>query len=458
MKQGFLNSLSPLDGRYKKITEPLSQYFSESALISHRIQIEILYLKALSKNKIIRSFTQKELIFLDNLSKFNQKNCEKVKKIEKITHHDVKAIEYFLREVFQKISLKDISSYIHFAITSEDINNLSYRLMVKNSCQNIIFPVLLQVLSNLNSLSQKYQNLPMLARTHGQPAIPTTLGKEICVFSLRLQKKLQKLFNHKLNGKFNGAIGSYNAMFFAYPKIDWKQFSKNFIKNLNLEFNCLTTQINPHDDLIELFSLIQQTNTILINLNQDIWRYISDDWLIQKGKDKYIGSSTMPQKINPIEFENSEGNLGLSNCLLEFFIQKLPISRLQRDLSDSTVLRNIGSSFGYCLLAYQSLNHGLENLEANRQKIKKCLNENWNILSEALQTEERLTGNHKAYEKASQLAKNQILNRNDWQEISKNLSHKLQKLEPETYLGLSKKITRNTIIQINKFIKNYKFN
>jgi adenylosuccinate lyase len=452
MTSNQINALSPLDGRYFSKTQVLCPYFSEAALIKYRVKIEILYLKQLSEFKVIRKFSAKEKKSLDRIAEVESKDCQLVKKFEKQTHHDVKAVEYFLRQKIEKTSLKDISSFIHFAITSEDINNLAYRLMIKDSLSQLIYPNLKNLLLKLNTFAEQHQALVMLARTHGQAAIPTTLGKELTVFSLRLYKLYQKLDKFKLTGKLNGAVGAYQAMQFSTPQISWPKLSKNLVTSLGFEFNELTTQINPPDDMVELFSMMHQINSILLGLNQDIWRYISDNWLVQKGKQGHVGSSTMPQKINPIEFENSEGNIVMANGMFEIFIRKLPVSRLQRDLSESTVLRNIGSAFGYSLLAYQSLINGLGQLAVNRQQIQKDLNANWAILSEAWQTLARKNGDKQAYEKAVVFSKNKIIDQQSWQQLTIDMDPKLKKLNPDNYLGLSVKLTKKTTQQIKIFL------
>jgi len=453
MSNTNLWALSPLDGKYHQKIFPLTKYFSEAALIKHRIEIEIRYLIKLSRFKVIRSFSKKEIKLLNQLLELGKQDLEKVKKIESKTHHDVKAVEYFFREKIEKTSLKDISSFIHFALTSEDINNLAYRLMIKSALEKTMLPELKLVLANLAIFSDKNKAMAMLARTHGQAAIPTTLGKEFSVFASRLLKIMKKLTQFQLDGKLNGAVGGYHAMIVAYPKINWLKFSQEFIEDLNLNFIANTTQINPNDDLVGLFSLFHQINSILLDFNQDVWRYISDDCLVQLGKEGHVGSSTMPQKINPIEFENSEGNIILANALFEAFMSKLPVSRLQRDLSASTIRRNYGVAFGHCLLAYTNLLKGLKSIAPNQKKITADLNNNWNILSEALQTVARKKGDEKAYEKAAVFSKKQIITETDWQKMSQQVDAKLVDLTPNSYLGLCEKLTQNTVKEINNFLK-----
>lgn len=458
MIDSSLDSLSPIDGRYAKITSPLTPYFSEAALIRYRLYIEIKYLLALSQTKIIRQITTKEQAFLTKFTKSSDTPLpaiDRIKQIEAKTHHDVKAVEYYLREELQTTSLKDLIPYIHFGLTSEDINNLCYRLMVRNAQKDIILPLLVSIIRNLSSMISAYAALPMLARTHGQPAIPTTLGKELSVFAIRLLAQIKAIEQTSLTGKLNGAVGSFHAHLIAYPNINWLSFSRNFINSLNLKPNYFTTQIDSPDDLIILFQHYHLLNSILIGLCQDIWRYISDDWLIQKGKSTFVGSSTMPQKINPIEFENAEGNLIMANGLLETFSRKLPISRLQRDLSDSTLMRNLGAFFSHSLIAYTSFNRGLKSLSPNSTTITQSLNANYTILGEALQTLLRKQGQMNAYETVAAQFKEKHLTQSDWQKIVSHLDPHLTNLTPSTYLGLSVKLARFACQKINHYTKGY---
>ena len=325
--------------------------------------------------------------------------------------------------------------------------------MVQGAVSEVIEPSLKTVLKNLVELADEYAALPMLARTHGQPAIPTTLGKELIVFAQRITTQLKKIKNLKLQAKLNGAVGGYQAMQFACPETNWPKLSQSLIKSLGFEWLDITTQINPSDDLVDLFQIFHHLNSILIDLNQDIWRYISDNWLVQKGKNQDVGSSTMPQKINPIEFENSEGNLAMANGLFETFIREIPVSRLQRDLSDSTVRRNYGSAFGHCLIAYTSLIKGLAKLGVNQDNIKQDLNHNYAILTEAWQTLARKQGDDQAYEKAAKFAKNKIISKENWGKATRKISSKLAQLKPEDYLGLSVEFTQKNIADIKKFLK-----
>lgn len=452
MNDTSLQSLSPLDGRYHQITKPLASIFSESSLITHRLKIELLYLKALAQVRIIRPFTKEEIKYFEKLQQSTYNSSNQIKKIEKHTHHDVKAVEYYLAQKFQSHSLKDCIPFIHFGLTSADVNNLSYRLMISSAHQQLLTPKLKEILKALSDLSNKYHDMPMLARTHGQAAIPTTFGKEVSVFAMRILEQLKKMNNYRLVGKINGAVGSFQALHFIKPKTDWIKFSKNFITSLGLKPNLHTTQINPADDVVGLLNLYHLTNSILIDLNQDFWRYISDDWLIQAGKNKYVGSSTMPQKINPIEFENSEGNLTLANGLIETLNRKLPISRLQRDLSDSTVNRNFGVIFGYSLIGYHSVLKGLSSIKPNQKQINQDLNKNYNILSEAFQTSFRYKKDPKAFQKVAKLTKNRNISQSDWQRLAKPIDKKLARLTPATYTGLASSLTKLVIKDIEKFL------
>ncbi|MGD9129236.1 MAG: adenylosuccinate lyase [Candidatus Woesebacteria bacterium] len=453
MSNTRLWALSPLDGKYQNKVSQLQQYFSEAALIKYRVRIEIKYLIKLSQLKIIRFFSKKEIQLLNEILELNNKDLKRVKKIEAKTHHDVKAIEYFIREKIEKTSLKDMSSFIHFALTSEDINNLAYRLMCKSALEKIMLPELRLVLKNISIFAEQNKKIVMLARTHGQAAIPTTLGKEFSVFAVRLLKIMKQLTRFKFDGKLNGAVGAYHAMFVAYPKINWLKFSKEFIEDLHLNFIANTTQINPNDDLTELFSLMHRINSVFLDFDQDIWRYISDDWLVQLGKENHVGSSTMPQKINPIEFENSEGNIVLANVLFEAFMNKLPVSRLQRDLSASTISRNYGLAFAHCLLSYKNFLKGLKSIAPNQKKMEMDLNKNWNILAEALQTVARKKGDIQAYEKVAAFSKKRVINQTDWQNMSQEVDKSLLSLTPSNYLGLCEKLTKKTIRDINNFLK-----
>ncbi len=439
-----LLSISPLTGRYSDKVSELENYTSEFALIKARIEIEIKYLFALSKIKLVNLSTGEKKKLLSLVQDFNLNEAEKIKEIEETTKHDVKAVEIYLREFLSK----ENSEMIHFGLTSEDINNLAFRIMLRSASENVIVPTLKQLLKISYQHSQVYKYVPMLARTHGQPAVPTTLGKEIAVFASRLSSQLNILKRTKFTGKLNGAVGNYNALYFAFPKIDWINFSKNFVQSFRLEANLITTQIDPYEDIISYFQNVQRINGILLDLNQDLWRYISDGWFILKSAKDEVGSSTMPQKVNPIDFENSEGNLKLANGIIEVFSRELPISRLQRDLSNSTIIRNIGTVLGYSLLAYKGTLSGLSKLKVNEDKISEDLNKDWSILAEALQTILRLEKVKGSYSKVVEMTKGRHFGEREWKEliqnftISKENKGKLLKLSPETYLGLARKLSK----------------
>ncbi len=438
-----LNAISPIDGRYQDQTEELSNYSSEFGLIKYRIEIEVKYLLAISKIDVIRKINNSEEKILEQtLNDFNLDEAQKIKEIEEKTRHDVKAVEYYLKNKLSSTSLSDVSEFFHFGLTSEDINNLSTRLMLKGALNNVLLQTIESLNNEILSQSKKYKDLPMLARTHGQGAIPTTLGKEFLVFYKRLEKEINILKTYKFTGKLNGAVGNYNALYFAYPNIDWKDFSKNFISSFGLEANLVTTQIAPYEDIIYFFQTIQRINGILLDLNQDMWRYISDGWFEQQNKRGEVGSSTMPQKINPIMFENSEGNLVIANSLIEGFTNKLPISRLQRDLSGSTISRNFGMCLAYCLLAYKNSLSGLLRVKANEEKIKQDLNEDWSILSEAVQIYLKKEGIKNGYELIKNATRGEKIKKENWSKLLEKLpinskqKEELAKLTPSNYIGI----------------------
>src|SRR3989344_2335333 len=450
-----LASINPLDGRYRNRIEELSKFVSEYALIKTRIEVEIKYLLALSEHKIIRPISKKEKeVLLSLVEKFDLKSAQKVKEIEKETRHDVKACERFLREFIKKTSMKDLVEMIHFGLTSEDINNISYRLILKRAVNKVLIPALQEINSSLRNTADKYKNLPMLARTHGQAAVPTTLGKEIAVYINRLKTQITKLTTSKLSGKLNGAVGNYNALELTYSKVNWIRFSQKFVLSFGFVPNLITTQISPYDDVSEFFQIFQRINNILIDLDQDVWRYISDGWFAQNVKKGEVGSSTMPQKVNPIDFENSEGNLGMANSILEFMSRKLMISRLQRDLSDSTVIRNIGTALGFSLVGYKSMITGLSRIRPNEEKISEDLDKDWSILTEAAQTILRKNGVKDSYYSILKNTRGRIFKEEDWLSLVNSLPIKrddkklLLKLTPGSYLGLSEKLT--DIVTIRK--------
>ena len=385
------DSISPLDGRYSSYVEELLPFFSEKALMRYRVMIEIEYLIALSKEKKfdgLPQFTKKQEASYRNIYlKFNSISADKIKKIERQTNHDVKAVEYYIRS---KVN-KSIHPWVHFALTSEDVNNLSYTLMWKDALNKIYIPQLKSLQRELNLLSRKYSNSPMLSMTHGQAATPTTFGKEIKVFAKRIERQIVGINKHKLLGKFGGATGTWSTHTVVYPNVNWILFAKNYIKSLNLDPNIVTTQIEPHDSIAESYHQLVRINSILTDLCRDFWYYISRGILIQKKIKGEVGSSAMPHKINPIQFENAEGNLGISNALLNHLATKLPISRMQRDLSDSTVLRNQGVGLGHSLLGIKNILNGLKRIQVDKIKMNIELDSHWEILAEAIQTVLRLS-------------------------------------------------------------------
>jgi len=405
-----LNALSPLDGRYQTKLDALRPYFSEYALIKHRAWVEVEWLKALSAEPAlaeIAPFSAETIRELDAaIINFSESDATQVKAIEARTNHDVKALEYWLKEKFDgNLEVKKASEFIHFACTSEDINNLSHGLMLKTARDSVMLPFLNTVIARLTELSHELASTPMLSRTHGQTASPTTVGKEFANVVYRLQRQKTQLQNNEILGKINGAVGNFNAHLSAYPAFDWESFAKKFVESLGLVYNPMTIQIEPHDYMAELYDTLARINTILIDINRDIWGYISVGYFKQKVKAGEIGSSTMPHKVNPIDFENSEGNLGLANAVLRHMAEKLPISRWQRDLTDSTVLRNMGVAFGYTLLGYDSCLRGLNKLEANFEKLSSDLDNSWEVLAEPIQTVMRRYGIENPYEQLKELTR-----------------------------------------------------
>src|SRR3989338_4427059 len=443
-----LNSISPIDGRYRKYVEALAPYFSEQALMRYRLIVEGEYLIALSETRGIdmRKLSRKEQKLIRGLANLKEKDAERIVEIERTTDHDVKAVEYYMKDKFARTSLKDVSEWIHFALTSEDTNNIAYALILRDSLEKVMIPKVEEIAGSLNKLAKKHKNLAMLARTHGQPASPTTFGKEMKVFAARLERRVNRLRSMKIKAKLNGATGNYNAHVAAYPRINWIQFSKKFIKKLGLEANLITTQIEPHDNYVSIFDNLRRVNTILLGLDQDIWRYISDEWIVQRPKEGTVGSSTMPHKVNPIKFENSEGNLGMANALFEFFARKLPISRLQRDLSDSTVERNFGVAFSHSLIAYEYLLKGLSQITVNEKKIKEDLLAHPEVIAEAIQTILRREGAKMPYEKLKALTRGKEISRVtldkfiDGLDVSEKVKKELRKITPQNYTGLASKL------------------
>ena len=405
-----LSALSPLDGRYAGKTDGLRPWLSEAAFMRQRVQVEVHWLIALSQAKLpdFPSFSAAaEAVLLKLVTDFSDADAQRIKAIEAVTNHDVKAVEYWMKEkVAGHAELEKASEFIHFACTSEDINNTSHGLMLKGAREEVILPKLKEVLTSLTNLAVLNADIPMLSRTHGQPASPTTLGKEMANVAMRLERAVRNIENVPLLGKMNGAVGNYNAHLSAYPDVDWESFSKEVVeKRLGLQFNPYTIQIEPHDYMAELFDAVARANTILLDLNRDIWGYISVGYFKQKTKAGEIGSSTMPHKVNPIDFENSEGNLGIANALLKHLSEKLPVSRWQRDLTDSTVLRNLGTALGHSLLAYDSVLRGLGKLETNPTRLAEDLDNCWEVLAEPVQTVMRRYGVPNPYEQLKELTR-----------------------------------------------------
>jgi len=446
MELSALTAISPVDGRYQNKTDILRSIFSEYGLFRFRVVIEIEWLKALSKHpdiKEIGRFPADSISFLDNIKNdFSIDDAIRIKEIEQTTNHDVKAVEYFLREKIRSVpSLKNIASFIHFGCTSDDINNLSHALMLKDTRENVLAPKLNKLVSILEKMSADYASVAMLSRTHGQTASPTTLGKEVAVYTHRLLRQINQFKNIELLGKLNGAVGNFNAHFAAYPNIDWMSLSKEFVEELDLNWNPHTTQIEPHDYMAEYFHALIRINTILIDLCRDLWGYISLGYFKLKLVEGEIGSSTMPHKINPIDFENSEGNLGLANNMLGHLAMKLPTSRWQRDLTDSTVLRNMGVGVAHSIIAFDSCIKGLSKLDVNIDMINHDLKDSWEILTEAVQTVMRCAGYDDAYEKLKELSRGKEIDKKtlhnfiDQLNISDNDKSRLKKLTPSNYLG-----------------------
>ena len=443
----MLKAISPIDGRYADKTTSLVPFFSEMALIRYRVQVEVEYFIALCELPLpqLAAFPKEKYTDLRKLyQNFTEEEALKVKEIEQTTNHDVKAVEYFIKEAFDYLQLQPYKEFIHFGLTSQDINNTAIPLSIKEAVQQVYLPALEQLLSKLRSLVTQWKDVPLLARTHGQPASPTRLGKEFEVFVVRMEQQLQNLIAVPYAAKFGGATGNYNAHKVAYPNIDWKAFGTRFVEEiLVLHHSFPTTQIEHYDHLAALFDALKRINTILIDLNRDIWTYISMDYFKQQIKAGEVGSSAMPHKVNPIDFENSEGNLGIANALLEHLSAKLPISRLQRDLTDSTVLRNVGMPFGHILIALQSTLKGLNKLLLNEDKIREDLQDHWAVVAEAIQTILRREGYPNPYEALKALTRTNtaitaetISNFIDTLEVSEDVKAELKVITPENYTGV----------------------
>lgn len=453
----MIQAINPLDGRYYERTRDLAPYLSEPALMKYRTMMECEYLLALSASGKtgLRKFTANEIKTLKSLyEKFDDTSYEAIKKIESVTNHDVKAVEYFIKEKLAKTSLKNATEWVHFATTSEDTNNIAYALMIADSLERVMIPKIKSIVKELRVLSTKYKNLPMLARTHGQSASPTTFGKEMFVFVARIEKRLAGLEGIKIQAKLNGATGNWNAHMAAYPNVNWPKFSQDFINSFNkvrsqkLEANLITTQIECHDSYVAVFDTVRRINTILLDFNQDMWRYISDSWVTQRTKAGEVGSSTMPHKVNPIDFENSEGNIGIANALFEFFARKLPVSRLQRDLSDSTVERAFGTAFGHSYLAYVMLEKGLSKIAVNENKIKEDLLAHPEVVAEAIQTVLRRENYPIPYESLKELTRGKQVTMEDFAtfidtlKVSDKVKGELKKFTPLTYTGIASKLVK----------------
>ncbi|WP_315100743.1 adenylosuccinate lyase [Capnocytophaga sputigena] len=443
----MLKAISPIDGRYADKTTFLVPFFSEMALIRYRVQVEVEYFIALCELPLpqLAAFPKEKYTDLRKLyQNFTEEEALKVKEIEQTTNHDVKAVEYFIKEAFDYLQLQPYKEFIHFGLTSQDINNTAIPLSIKEAVQQVYLPALEQLLGKLRSLVVQWKEVPLLARTHGQPASPTRLGKEFEVFVVRMEQQLQTLIAVPYAAKFGGATGNYNAHKVAYPNIDWKAFGTRFVEEiLVLHHSFPTTQIEHYDHLAALFDALKRINTILIDLNRDIWTYISMDYFKQQIKAGEVGSSAMPHKVNPIDFENSEGNLGIANALLEHLSAKLPISRLQRDLTDSTVLRNVGVPFGHILIALQSTLKGLNKLLLNEDKIREDLQDHWAVVAEAIQTILRREGYPNPYEALKALTRTNtaitaetISNFIDTLEVSEEVKAELKVITPENYTGV----------------------
>lgn len=442
-----LNAISPVDGRYRNTTEKLADYFSEAALIKYRVLVEIEYFIALCELPLpqLKGFDKALYPSLRNIyNNFSEADAQQIKDIEKTTNHDVKAVEYFIKEKLDALKIADQKEFIHFGLTSQDINNTAIPYSVKDAMNECLLPVLEDVVSKLNALSEEWKDVSMLARTHGQPASPTRLGKEIQVFVARLQSQIAQLKAVPYGAKFGGATGNMNAHHVAYPEINWLGFANDFVnKTLGLSRSYPTTQIEHYDNFAAYCDALKRINTILIDLDRDVWTYISMDYFKQKIKAGEIGSSAMPHKVNPIDFENSEGNLGIANAILEHLSAKLPISRMQRDLTDSTVLRNVGVPLAHSLIAYKSLLKGLDKLILNKEAFERDLENNWAVVAEAIQTVLRREGYPKPYEALKELTrtnthitKDSIAVFIDGLKVSHEIKAELKKITPSNYTGI----------------------
>jgi adenylosuccinate lyase len=453
MELSSLTAVSPVDGRYGRKTQSLRPVFSEYGLIYHRVLVEVRWLQALSKLQDISEvppFSTQASQLLDNIiEQFSEQDAQRIKDIEKTTNHDVKAVEYFLKEkISDNAELMAVNEFIHFACTSEDINNLSHALMLKTGRDMLTeqYQAIAQLIENM---AIDNAEVSILCRTHGQPASPSTLGKEMANVAYRIKRQIKQISRLNMLGKINGAVGNYNAHFSAYPNIDWQGFAQSFVESLGITFNPYTIQIEPHDYIAELFDASVRLNTILIDFSRDIWSYISIGYFKQKTIAGEVGSSTMPHKVNPIDFENAEGNLGIANAIMTHLAQKLPISRWQRDLTDSTVLRNLGVGFGHVVIALDSLQRGISKLEVNEAVIAKDLDQNWEVLAEPIQTVMRRYGIEKPYEKLKELTRGQRVNQQIMQEFVATLDipdeakQLLMQMTPASYIGNAAQQAKN---------------
>ena len=447
-----LNLLSPLDGRYANTTAPLTNFFSEFAFLRDRVRVELNFLAALSKTGLIRPLSDSESAHLESiLANFSNDDAELILDYERKTRHDVKAIEYFIQSKLQDTSSQDLLPWIHFGLTSEDTNSLGQAIALKESRDKIILPALQLLVTNLSDLALRYKTTPMLARTHGQYAVPTTLGKEFTVYIARLKKTCDDIASHRFEAKLTGAVGNFNALQAAASQVDWLSFSEDFVSSFDLEPNLFTTQILPYDNWVRYFDLIRLTNSILIDFAQDIWRYISDGYLKQAVVAGEVGSSTMPQKVNPIDFENAEGNLGVANSLFMHYAQKLTVSRLQRDLSDSTVRRTFGTALGHSLLAWTNFQRGLRRIAPDEEKLNAELNSHWEVVSEGAQTILRAAGKLDAYESLKEQTRGRVLTEADYKswvasiDVDDDVRSQLASLSPQSYIGLAVKLVDRLI-------------
>ncbi|EKN4188585.1 adenylosuccinate lyase [Yersinia enterocolitica] len=446
MELSSLTAVSPIDGRYGDKVSALRSIFSEFGLLKFRVQVEVRWLQKLAacaEIKEVPAFDANANAYLDKIvQEFNEQDAQRIKTIERTTNHDVKAVEYFLKEKVASVpALHAVSEFIHFACTSEDINNLSHALMLQTARQDVILPEWRKIIDSIKALAHQYRDLPLLSRTHGQPATPSTIGKELANVAYRMERQFRQLSQVEILGKINGAVGNYNAHIVAYPEVDWHQFSESFVTSLGINWNPYTTQIEPHDYIAELFDCVARFNTILIDFDRDIWGYIALNHFKQKTIAGEIGSSTMPHKVNPIDFENSEGNLGLSNAVLGHLASKLPVSRWQRDLTDSTVLRNLGVGLGYALIAYQATMKGISKLEVNEAHLLEELDHNWEVLAEPIQTVMRRYGIEKPYEKLKELTRGKRVDAAGMQAFIDSLAlpeaekTRLKAMTPANYIG-----------------------